>query len=384
MAFLGKFFALGLLFSFPLALHAATLSVTPSSSSSSLGSKSTIQVSVSSPSTPINALAGVLTIPPFLSIESVSRSGSILNFWVTEPTFSNTTKTVTFEGVSLTGFQGVSGLVLTVTVRSTGLGVGRISFQSGQIFANDGSGTDVTEDLLGASLEILPKTEEPSISESDERIEQDNESVIQQITPPIVVVEERHGSFFVRGITQYPNVPVVLSFKNQTGVKVYVTTYTNEQGIFEEVVPVSLRPGTYRVTASLVLPNGAQSSDSREVRAVVGGIAGLEFSHPTVLFFLTLLLGLLALAFSMVWRTNTPTGFRKKFSVLILGEVDDARKIVRKSFKLLHDDVREVIKQPGKNRSSRLVEIQHNLDEAEEVIQKEIDDIRDTLYGDQK
>jgi hypothetical protein len=138
----------------PFFAHAADLYLTPPSATFEVGDSITIQVVVSSNS-PINAVSSSILFPPSIfSIDSVSKVGSILNFWTTEPSFSKTTGVVTLEGVSLGGFLGTTGNVATIRLRAMKSGVGKITFQSGQILANDGKGTDITVNLTGSNLNI--------------------------------------------------------------------------------------------------------------------------------------------------------------------------------------------------------------------------------------
>ena len=71
-------------------------------------------VNVSSPDQPMNAAQGEISFPTGeLEVLSVSKTNSILNLWVQDPTFSNYDGTVDFSGVAVNpGFQGNNGTVL--------------------------------------------------------------------------------------------------------------------------------------------------------------------------------------------------------------------------------------------------------------------------------
>ncbi len=134
---------------------AASISFSPSGDTVSVGERITVRVTVAT-DTPLNAISGDITIPPSsFTIESVSKSGSVLNFWVTEPSISRTTGVVHFEGVILNGFQG-TGTVLTFVIRPTTVGTSTVSFSNAQILANDGEGTNITGNLSRAVFTIEP------------------------------------------------------------------------------------------------------------------------------------------------------------------------------------------------------------------------------------
>src|SRR3989344_808049 len=122
-SFLYAVVAIGVL-AIPSTSLAAFLSLSPASGTYSVGDRITVKILVSSSDASINAVSGALS-------------------------FSNTTGTVNFEGVALAGFQGNAGTLVTMTFRALKAGSGAISFQSGQVLANDGQGTDITSGLSG-------------------------------------------------------------------------------------------------------------------------------------------------------------------------------------------------------------------------------------------
>jgi len=100
---------------------------------------------VSSPTTAINAVSGVINFPPDeLDGLSVDTSDSIAGLWVDQPKISAETGTVTFAGVIFNpGFQGSLGKVLTVRFKAIGSGTAKLSVTSSRILANDGEGTSL-------------------------------------------------------------------------------------------------------------------------------------------------------------------------------------------------------------------------------------------------
>ncbi len=153
------FLTLLLVLFLPSVLHAADLNVLPTSMSFSVGDTYTATLQVKSPATSINAVSGTLTFPTdLISVVSLSRTGSIVNFWAQEPTFSNTIGTVNFEGVIMSpGFTGSQGKILQVTFRAKHTGSGVIKLTNGSVLANDGEGTNVLA-LLGEAKLVVTST----------------------------------------------------------------------------------------------------------------------------------------------------------------------------------------------------------------------------------
>ncbi len=140
------------------AAHAATLALTPSSGTFPAGRSFTVAVQVSSPDQALNAVQGDISFPTKqLQVLSVSTDGSILNFWVQSPVFSNQVGTVNFAGIAVSpGYQGPSATVLTVTFAAIAGGSAPMSFISGSVLANDGKGTAILNGTEGATFTILP------------------------------------------------------------------------------------------------------------------------------------------------------------------------------------------------------------------------------------
>lgn len=139
----------------PHAAEAANLFITPASGTYNVGDTISAKVAVSS-DTSVNAVsAGLSFSNDTLSVLSISKSGSFISFWAQEPSFSSQAGTVDVEGVSLgSGYTGSSGTVVTVVFRAKAAGDAYVSFRSGSILANDGQGTDVTENRRGANYTI--------------------------------------------------------------------------------------------------------------------------------------------------------------------------------------------------------------------------------------
>ncbi|MDP3956567.1 MAG: cohesin domain-containing protein, partial [bacterium] len=144
----------------PASAEAATLSFSPTSGSFETGSTFSVSVRVSSANQALNAISGTVSFPTDkLQVISLSKSDSIIQLWVIEPSFSNMDGTVQFEGVALNpGFTGENGGVIRVTFRAKTVGSAPVSFLTGSILANDGSGTNILSSLGTANFNIVKAT----------------------------------------------------------------------------------------------------------------------------------------------------------------------------------------------------------------------------------
>ncbi len=180
-------------FLFAFFTFAASINLFPNSGTFNAGESFAVAVSVSSPDQAMNAISGTIAFPTdLLEVTSISRGGSIIQIWVREPSFSNATGSIQFEGVILNpGFQAASGNVITINFRAKSSGTAPVNFLSGSILANDGKGTSILSGLGGANFTIIgtspPEITEPNAPEQEKPVPQasaPNAPVISSITHP--------------------------------------------------------------------------------------------------------------------------------------------------------------------------------------------------------
>lgn len=152
---------------FPLSTLAATLGFSPTSKSVHLGQNISIDAIVSSTDKAINVVSGKVTFDAsYLRAVGVSKSGSIVKFWIQEPTASSTQSTLTFEGVILNpGYTGSRGQIATITFAPIKEGETTLSVTDGAVLANDGVGTNVFTGFKTATVTILPQQAEKPTEE---------------------------------------------------------------------------------------------------------------------------------------------------------------------------------------------------------------------------
>lgn len=129
----------------PVFAAGATLFLSPSSGSYTVGDSFTVSITINSGGgVGINAADGTLKFDPgMLSASTPSKTGSIFSLWTSNPVHSNTAGTVIFSGGNPGPYTGTSGKVLSVTFKALKEGTTKITFPSGSVLAADGKGTNV-------------------------------------------------------------------------------------------------------------------------------------------------------------------------------------------------------------------------------------------------
>lgn len=148
---------------------AATLNFTPASGTHEKNKTFSVGVYVGSLDKSMNASSGTVTFPTDkLQVVSISKSGTIIDFWAQEPSFSNTAGNVKFEGVVLPpGYQGGNGKILTINFKGKASGIADVKMTGGQVLANDGVGTSILASVGSASFTIKEVEEKPEVIDID-------------------------------------------------------------------------------------------------------------------------------------------------------------------------------------------------------------------------
>ena len=152
----------------------ASLYLSPNSSEIAVGESVTVGVYVSSTDVAMNAASGIVSFPKDkLQVTSVSSGGSIIDLFVTDPSYSNGAGTVRFEGITLNpGYTGSSGKLISISFLALAPGEALLSFDSGSVLANDGEGTSILSGLGTAQITIGGEEVSPS---TDEEINDEGE-----------------------------------------------------------------------------------------------------------------------------------------------------------------------------------------------------------------
>ncbi len=173
------------------ALFAATLHFSPSSGTYDKNATFSVGVYVASPDQPMNAAGATVKFPADkLQVVSVSKTGSIIDFWAQEPSFSNATGEIKMEGVVLTpGYQGAAGKILTVNFKGKSVGTAGISISSSSVLANDGIGTNILKSVSGASFVIKEaEVKEPEVIKLDDLKPVEEDVVKEEVCEPDSII----------------------------------------------------------------------------------------------------------------------------------------------------------------------------------------------------
>ena len=147
-----------LFFLFPWITLAADLFISSSSQNISAGSEFTIFVKVNTSSKYINNAEGIVSYPKNLvEFVSISKSSSIFDLWINEPSNSSSSGTISFNGgVRSPGFSGSSGTIFSAKFKAKSSGIAVFSFSSAFARENDGLGTDILTSARQLSLTFSP------------------------------------------------------------------------------------------------------------------------------------------------------------------------------------------------------------------------------------
>lgn len=230
------------IFGFAHASFAANYVISPSSKAIEVGDAVTVTVYASSIAQAINVVSGSVTFDPaLLRVKSVSTSGSVVKFWITEPsTPKSSASSFKFEGVILNpGYTGASGKVFSITFTAQNEGTATIGISSAAILANDGAGTNVTNATAPLSLsiskpsrpsEVIPVPSAPDTSPVPPATSTDS---AQPSASPILKITEipekvRLGeSFRLAGLSSQGGVSVFVVKTGHVGVLDRTILYTN-------------------------------------------------------------------------------------------------------------------------------------------------------------
>ena len=354
---------------YPDLSQAATLRFSPLSNTYQVGSTFLLNVNVSSPTQSLNAATGVVSFPKDkLEVVSLTKNGSIFNFWVTEPSYSNSTGVVNFEGLVLNpGFVGQTGKIITITFRVKAEGSVQISFNSGSILANDGQGSNILTGLGKAEFNLKKDVDSGLISVPTALADELIGEFTEDIVPPTILdypKELRRGKTLVISGHTYENSKVSIWFQNGSEtINQYVVS--DSSGNFSFVIRRDFNEGVYNFWATVTHFSGIQSGPSDQLTLVVKPSlieqCGLwAMKALAVLAPIAILLILFAFVILFAWYKF------KIWKKRLKKEVQDVEDGLHKAFDLLQQDIHNNKMKTG-------------LSQAEKYIDKEVKDVKKEL-----
>lgn len=145
----------------------ASIYLSPTTGTFQVGSTFDVSVLVNTGGNEINAIRVDLKFnPQKLQVASPTAGKSFISVWVSQPTYSNVSGTITFQGgMPSPGVNTSSGLVSKITFRAIIPGSANISvLETSQVLLNDGRGTDVLGSMGRGIYElVLPPPEGPKV-----------------------------------------------------------------------------------------------------------------------------------------------------------------------------------------------------------------------------
>jgi hypothetical protein len=304
--------------------EAATLSVSPSSVSTSVGKTISVKVVVGSAGQSINAVSGQINFSnDLLTLSSISK-GSLVTLWAQEPTFSNGNGTASFQGVILNGYTGSGGTIITLNFKAKAQGSATVGITNGgsSVLLNDGQGTNVLSGTTGGTITIAKAvvvtpppqttTTPPPVVTPPPVIETPPPVVEKQAPEPIrapIFTDYQNplteGSFIVVKGTTSPNTSVNITFNrtladgSTTVTQIPITS--NDTGTFTFVSDQKVADGAKYILTATTSDNqhtdpltlSTKTSFWGGISNVIASILAVKISLILALFIMLLVVGYL-------------------------------------------------------------------------------------------
>ncbi|MDQ5929205.1 MAG: Cohesin protein [Bacteroidota bacterium] len=374
--------------------NSATLSLSPSTGSYNVGDSISMRVYVNSASESINAVSTALVFSnDTLALSSISKSGSIINYWAVDPKFVNSAGQASLDGVAISGFSGQSGTIVTLNFRAIAEGSAYVRFSNASVLANDGQGTDVLTGSNSASFSI-------NKSQKIDNIEQGIiGNIIKKPETKIVTnqntikVDEIRSIRNASGRTSFliiaPRPIKDKTYNIQIDAEENFSYIDDGYGIYQTDI---LSSGNHTIRVSAIDTRGAQMTGINEFTILPEGTSPIEFAVKNGLsqefakspdaFTTKILIGLAALIVILI------IGFiRIRLAKKALNKnIKEIKKTVSKAFNILEEDEDEENKLIRKLKNRKVLtdddeasinQFSKDLSEAEKIINERLNELSD-------
>lgn len=364
----------------------ATMSVTPATGEYEVGEMFSTLVNLNSGGQSINAgMAQINFDNTRLEVVSLGYSQSIFSLWTENPSFSNIAGNIKFGGgVPNPGFSGASGGILRITFRAKSTGQAPVNFMSGSVLANDGEGSNILDSMRGSIFTIIPATSAPKVEPS---IVTEVVSVEKPLSAPVITnwpeKLEAGDLITIEGLG-HPLSKISIVFQKGNSDLVYEYTFSGPDGKFRFTYPKKTESGYYRIWAKSIADTGSESGLSSPVTIEIVSnqfirLGGIVLDYASIIVTLLALFGMVAVLFAVIWWKYV---HMKKARGK---EIAEAEHILHKSFDTLKDGLVQYVNYLvgaktvtgiRKRELKTKKELKEQLDDIEEVIDKEIKEIK--------
>ncbi|MES3005313.1 MAG: cohesin domain-containing protein [Patescibacteria group bacterium] len=373
----------------PLITNAqATMSVSPSVGTYEVGEIFSTLVNLNSGGQSINAgMAQINFDNTRLEVVSLGYSQSIFSLWTENPSFSNIAGNIKFGGgVPSPGFTGASGGILRITFRAKATGQAPVNFMSGSVLANDGQGSNILDSMRGSIFTVTPATT-PAKVQTPVVAPDEGEATPAPLSAPVITnwpeKLEAGDTITIEGLG-HPLSKISIVLQKGNSDLIYEYTFSGPDGKFKFTYPKKAESGYYRIWAKSITDTGAESGLSIPITVEIVSnqfirLGGVVLNYASIIVTLLALLALVLLVFAIIWWKYT---HMKKARGK---EIVEAEHVLHKSFDTLKDGLSQYVsylvgaKTASGIRKRELKtknELKQQLEDIEEVIDKEIKEIK--------
>lgn len=285
-------FAILLLLALPQYCFAdAVLYVSPERGTYSIGQTFQIKIFADSGGALINAAEGDMSFDTsMLEVQSISTDGSILQSWSSEPAFSNEDGTVHFAGWTKNNFNGVNGLLITITFKALRNSAAIARLAAGAILAADGKESNIISSMRSGVFTIAPDEKIAAPAPDGELgAEASSDAIHSKLPAPVfadypdrVAIGDR---IIVKGNAE-PNSRVDVFIAHGAEHEEKNQVLSAADGSFTFVSNDQAREGVYHVHAMLETEDGRFSIPSETIDILVApiGMAATAVFGASILF----------------------------------------------------------------------------------------------------
>ena len=143
-----------------LPAHAARIYFEPQPTAYKVGDSFALSLVLDAEGQSVNAIDIKLLAPKLLKIKNISKSGSMIQLWVSEPSFSG--GTINLTGGIPSGTTTSKGTIAKITFEAMAIGEGNIALVPGSaVLLNDGQGTKLDLKTAGGPVfQVIPRPKE--------------------------------------------------------------------------------------------------------------------------------------------------------------------------------------------------------------------------------